>query len=568
MLETFHQYWLELIYIAGVVTLFEFHKDGMDIHFHSLFLPLAVAVFVLRQWGIAKPGRQIVLRLAELPLIAISVALFFVKIREAIPLSEQFVINSILSLCILVMGRPEVWTRKKNRTSRHFLGLMLNMLLSFAVAMAISIGAWMLFNAVWLGIEMLFLDNSPLSVENLFWDIQDYINTLILCLVTPWAYLDAERRNRKDPKLEGFLSKMINYFPKVGVVIYTAILYTYGLMILIRWELPNGMVATLVISYAVVAMGVWLFNQYQERPILNRFTRNIGWYVLPTLVLFWIGVSRRISDYGLTEDRYLLLVGGILMTLFVLLSLPPLRRSGKASRIDFYFFSLVTLTVFIHSVIPALSPERISFNSQVHRVKTYAETAGMLTPEGKIDLNHTPSLSDTLYAEEHKKIMASLQCLDKIDTIRMQQSLGISRAIQYNKLLLDEVHQYMADQNDRESIFWISGSIREPLTIEGYRYFIDGTNEQINVSRKGIVTIKFQDATYRFDTKEHLWERIKELGMTDENPSKAWIEEHQDQLMVYKTEDFMIAFTLIGIYNAESYYRITNRPSVDFVLIK
>jgi hypothetical protein len=95
---------------------------------------------------------------------------------------------------------------------------------------------------------------------------------------------------------------------------YTAILYAYAVKIAIAWELPKGTLAAMVVAYLFVG-AVTLLLGFPSRdtggPLLRFFWRH--WVVLVALpvVLLFIAVSRRIADYGLTEERYMIVLVGV-----------------------------------------------------------------------------------------------------------------------------------------------------------------------------------------------------------------------------------------------------------------
>jgi hypothetical protein len=96
--------------------------------------------------------------------------------------------------------------------------------------------------------------------------------------------------------------------PIVGL--YFLILYAYSAKIGFTWTLPQGWVSTLVIGFAAVGIFTWLISyllpdQIAEKTIINPY-RNWFWLVLfPMIGLLFVAIGRRIMDYGVTEERFL-----------------------------------------------------------------------------------------------------------------------------------------------------------------------------------------------------------------------------------------------------------------------
>lgn len=111
------------------------------------------------------------------------------------------------------------------------------------------------------------------------------------------------------------------------VVIYLVILIAYSGKIIIEWSWPNGWVSRLILGFAGAGLFFMLLMHPIREQLENRWVRTaLQWFniaLLPLLVLYFLAVLRRLSDYGLTEGRYLAIVLGIwllLITLYLLLS--------------------------------------------------------------------------------------------------------------------------------------------------------------------------------------------------------------------------------------------------------
>lgn len=93
------------------------------------------------------------------------------------------------------------------------------------------------------------------------------------------------------------------------VVIYLTILYVYIGKIAIQWQLPEGGVAYLVMAFSVAGiLALLLVYPLRERPDerwIRLFTRRFHLALFPLIILLFAAIYRRIHDYGITENRYL-----------------------------------------------------------------------------------------------------------------------------------------------------------------------------------------------------------------------------------------------------------------------
>ncbi len=95
---------------------------------------------------------------------------------------------------------------------------------------------------------------------------------------------------------------------------YAAILHVYALKILFDGELPKGRLGWLVLTFGSV-VAVTALSSYPTRlsggRIVALFWRFWPWLLAVPLVLLFLAVGARISEYGLTQRRYLVVLAGV-----------------------------------------------------------------------------------------------------------------------------------------------------------------------------------------------------------------------------------------------------------------
>lgn len=152
--------------------------------------------------------------------------------------------------------------------------------------------------------------------------VQEHVATLSLCFVAPVSVLAFAPSRFTDPitaREEGdFTMRAAAALTKFVLVplllVYTAILYAYAAKILLAFELPKGTLGGMVVGFLLIGAATLLVG-YPSRATGGAHVRFFFTYwveltALPVLLLF-IAVGRRIADYGVTEQRYLMVLIGV-----------------------------------------------------------------------------------------------------------------------------------------------------------------------------------------------------------------------------------------------------------------
>lgn len=159
-----------------------------------------------------------------------------------------------------------------------------------------------------LAIDQLLLRGETIKPEaylKLFVTIGSIFTTLFTLAGTPHIAEAEERAERPYPKgLQLFAQNLL--LPLV--VLYLAILYVYAGKILITWEWPQGWIGWLVLSFSVVGILALLLlyplARQGSQAWIARFTRWFYVVVLPLIGLLFAAIMRRLTEYGITENRY------------------------------------------------------------------------------------------------------------------------------------------------------------------------------------------------------------------------------------------------------------------------
>ena len=190
-----------------------------------------------------------------------------------------------------------------------------------------------------------------------------YPQMLVWLVIAPMLCCAFVSETPAQGKNRRFLTLVVEYVLTPALLIYAVILYAYMLRILIRWELPDGGVAYLVGGFIGVALACRLLQELVTKPHFGWFYRYYPYVAIGPLVLLWIGIARRIGEYGLTEMRVYLVAVSLLLTLFTLMLLLPRTRS-------FFRMSLITGCVAaILTFIPGIRARDLGIRSQRARLE-------------------------------------------------------------------------------------------------------------------------------------------------------------------------------------------------------
>lgn len=181
-------------------------------------------------------------------------------------------------------------------------------------------------SALFSGVLYLGLVLAMLAVQFLFEieiDGVRYFQLFIICLgiVNTWVYLsDFPREIQHDIRME--FHKPIEVFVKFILIplagLYVIILYAYAVKILILWELPKGWVSYLIVALAALLFIIQIIihpvRLSHSSRLIRKFQPAFYWAMLPLLFLFYVAIYRRITDYGVTEARYFLVLIAVFIT--------------------------------------------------------------------------------------------------------------------------------------------------------------------------------------------------------------------------------------------------------------
>jgi len=227
------------------------------------------------------------------------------------------------------------------------------------------------------------------------------------------------------------------------VILYFLILYSYGIKILLIWDLPKGWLGSLGLGFSSIGVLAYLLSHrmtdWDDSRMLYYYKKYFIVSLIPVIALMTIALVHRIKDYGFTEDRYL--VGIVTFWLFSLVLYHLLFRKS-----DLRYYPL---SIGIGALLFSFGPQGINnfpLESQKNQLKS-------LAIEKNIMENDIWKTGQTLSTKDYYRFSDILQYLqqrnaldpwiEKIEDSTTKQS--ILNADDYSKV--DKLLNYLSPQS-------------------------------------------------------------------------------------------------------------------------
>ncbi len=298
---------LKTVLLVGIMEAFRFTEDQSSIIMKlslagTILMPLMIA------WHLISERRQIsrTVFAAGIAAAVVLVSLFYCSFSPT-PSETDYYRFAIyfIAVHLVVSFAPFAGYSEPNGFWQFNKYLFLQALLATIYAVTLFLGLLIAVSTV----RFLFKIEYGFQIEaDLAAVIFGFFHTVFFLNGLPknLASLENERNIPKELKI------FTQYVLLPLEVVYLAILYAYLVRILLRWELPEGGVAYLVLAFSVAGILALLLiyplrNDTAEKWV-RIFSRRFYVALFPLIGLLFTGITRRISDYGFTENRYLVLV--------------------------------------------------------------------------------------------------------------------------------------------------------------------------------------------------------------------------------------------------------------------
>ena len=336
-----------------------------------------------------------------------------------------------------------------------------------------------LFSVVlFLGLTVVFLTVDRLSLIKLEGKI--YVETWLFVVFVFAMIFFASKLKKVDENLEEYeihkVFKFLIYFIVIPLItIYTGILYIYFGKMLVTRSWPQGLVSHLILWYTIFSLFIMIMvtPMTKKDPVAKVFKKYFPLASIPLLALSIVSISKRISQYGVTELRYFIVLLGIWL-IFCMVS------SIFRARLSVILISLIAV-VYI-SVFSPVNNRRITIMSQNKRLERILIKYGLLK-DGKLVKNS--GLNENQKYEITNVLNYILGIRDKKEGIENVKPFGKSDGKPYTNI--DEFekavgidhswYEYGSGTDDYYAVFTINekqqnDSYNAVEEVNGYEYLV------------------------------------------------------------------------------------------------
>jgi len=364
------------------------------------------------------------------------------------------------------------------------------------------------------------------SIDFLFdVEISEFIipAALSFVIVTPMLFISYSEKEDVSA-ISKVVELITNWVITPALLVYTLILLAYIVKIVVTWSLPCGGVALMCLIWGLVSLYVAAIQPVLSKHPFSWFVKIYGYVAVPFVALLWVAILRRVLDYGITPDRYFLILSGIIMTVFIAISL----FSRKDGYFKTAFVALVLLLIGL--VAPGVNYNASTIHSQTHRIKVAARELGLLREDGTLIIPQKNS-SDSTYLKGTKQIYESLKQLEKEDAVLA--GFGVEQITSFRVL----------SDAEEDTVFLNADRIGTKISTEGFEYVSLEKGLDINLDGDRQYTVVGQERLYLDD---FFAAQLAKIGLTDITDLSE-LKDHQEEFLVYDGKDYRLYFDHITI---------------------
>ncbi len=180
------------------------------------------------------------------------------------------------------------------------------------------------------------------------------------------------------------------------VTIYLSILYVYMFKIMVTANWPKGWVAYLVIGFSTAGilalLLVWPLQNNDRFKWIKVYVKYFFMALFPLIIMLGFAIYIRVRDYGITENRYFIVVLALWLFVNALYFLFSSVKNIKVIPMSLFFAALL-------SGFGSWNAFSVSKNSQANRLFKYASQYGMLENGKMIPLKKGVVIPDSVLVE-------------------------------------------------------------------------------------------------------------------------------------------------------------------------
>lgn len=306
-------------------------------------------------------------------------------------------------------------------------------------------------------------------------------------LFNTWFFVSGIPNNIDELETNNQYPKGLKIFAQYVLLplltIYLLILYAYGSKILISWNWPKGIVTYLIICVSVLGilnfLLIYPYALLQENKWIAKATKAYYIILFPLLLILFIAIFMRMNDYGITINRYIILILGIWLVMVCL------YMSWKNKNIKFIPTSLAAMALL--SSFGPWGMFSVSEQSQVKRLEQILTKAEILM-NNKIQ-------NETIWITEKPPNLTSNQPLQNENKLTATLHNEVKSILDY----LDDYHGFSSIRN------WYSQNIDSIVTVTDDKKNSLYSNHEAEVYMRSL-GLKYEHVSDKNQTNELLYD--------------------------------------------------------------
>ena len=263
---------------------------------------------------------------------------------------------------------------------------------------------------LWIGIEIILATVNYLffySGDSLFFRLTTYSFWFITEVFGASLFLSLLKKpndNLENYEFPFIFNLLIKFVIIPLIIIYTGVLYIYMTKVIISMHLPKGLISHLVLWYTAFSVFIMILITpfTQKDKFFENFKKYFPYFSIPLIFASLFAVFQRTYQYGITENRYYVLISIFWLLFCMILYIRNMNVTGV-------FISLIIC--FIISVYTPLSAKNVSNFSQSQRLKRILVKYGALK-DGKIS-----KITQKLTNRQGSQIHTTIQYISDNSTI-------------------------------------------------------------------------------------------------------------------------------------------------------
>lgn len=347
-----------------------------------------------------------------------------------------------------------------------------------------------------------------------------------------------------------FFKVLLLYIVMPIASVYMLILYIYFGKIIVTRQWPINLVSNLVLWYSAICIGViFLISPIKENQWVKKFKSWFLKLIIPILLMMFLSIGIRVKAYGITENRYyVILLGAWIFGITLYFNLSKIKRN--------IIIPLSLSIITIVSVFGPLSSFSLSSYSQNRRLY------GILNSNNMINNGQIQKAPSNISNNDKKEITRILQYFESKDKLSDVKYLPDEFKITDMKNVFGfEYSDEFSPNSSREYFSYSLMNMNYPLEIGDYEYLFDFRYKPENgkTELKGIeAKYDYQSSTvYLYKDRTEIYKKdvndfAKELNkkyMNQKHPTTN----QEDMTFVDENEKVKVKFFFSNIYGNSSF---------------